>query len=341
MDEPDRRRTRAASVKDVASLANVSAKTVSNVVHGVPRVTAETRDRVLQAIEQLGYRPNMAARNLRQGRTGIIALAVPELHVPYFAELATMIIDLAHEAGYTVLVDQTERERDRELGIVEGRVAQLVDGIILSPLASTRADLEQRRDATPMVLLGERVAPGLADHVAIDNTAAARLATDHLIATGRRRIAAIGAQSTRPVTAGGLRLSGYRDALQAAGLPVAEELIIPAANFFRADGAMAMERLLQLPEPPDAVFCFSDLLAIGALRVLHDHGIRVPGQVALIGFDDIEESRFCYPRLSTISPDKESIARETLRMLRERIDGDRSAPRQLSLSATLIVREST
>jgi LacI family repressor for deo operon, udp, cdd, tsx, nupC, and nupG len=341
MDEPDRRRPRAASVKDVASLANVSPKTVSNVVNGIPRVTAETRDRVLRAIEQLGYRPNMAARNLRHGRTGIIALAVPELHVPYFADLSTAIIDLAQDAGFTVLVDQTEGDPAREAAIIEGRVAQLVDGIILSPLSSTPRDLEGRRDDTPIVLLGERVAPGLADHVTIDNVAAAKVATEHLITLGRLRIAAVGAPPIEPVTAGGLRLLGFREALRQAGLPEHQELIMPVPNYFRAEGARAMDRLLAVPEPPDAVFCFSDLMAIGAIRVLHDRGVRVPDDIAVIGFDDIEEGRFSHPRLSTMAPDKASIARESLRMLTERMAGDHSGPRQLTLSAQLIAREST
>lgn len=340
MDGAEKGRSRAVSVKDVASLARVSPKTVSNVVHGIPRVTAETRERVLRAIDELGYRPNLAARNLRRGRTGIIALAVPELHVPYFAELATYLIDLAQDVGYTVLVDQTERDRDRELTIVEGTVARLVDGIILSPLAITPQDMARRRDATPMVLLGERVAPGLADHVAIDNTEAARMATAHLLARGCRRIAVIGAQSTDPVTAGGLRLTGFRTAMAAAGVPVDESYVVPAANFFRQDGAAAMASLLALPSPPDAVFCFNDLMAIGALRVLHDHGVRVPDDIAVVGFDDIEEGLYTYPRLTTVAPDKEAIARESLRMLSERIEGDQSGPRQIILSSRLVVRES-
>jgi DNA-binding LacI/PurR family transcriptional regulator len=340
MNPPEKGRSRAVSVKDVANLARVSPKTVSNVVHGIPRVTAETRDRVLWAIDQLGYRPNLAARNLRRGRTGIIALAVPELHVPYFAELATYVIDHAQSLGYTVLVDQTERDRERELTIVEGTVARLVDGIILSPLAITATDMARRRDATPMVLLGERVAPGLADHVAIDNTEAARLAASHLLSTGRRRIAVIGAQSTDPVTAGGLRLTGFRQAMAAAGVPVEESLVVPAVNFFRHDGAAAMTTLLSSSPLPDAVFCFNDLMAIGALRVLHDHGLRVPDDVAVVGFDDIEEGLYTYPRLTTVAPDKEAIARESLRMLNERIEGDQSGPRQIILSSKLVVRES-
>lgn len=334
------RRPAAVSLADVAERAGVSAKTVSNVVHGNPRMSARTRERVEAVIQELGYRPNLAARNLRRGRTGLIALAVPELHVPYFAELATYVIDAAQERGYTVLIDQTEQDRERELTLVAGTVARMVDGIILSPIAIRPEDLRDRRDRTPIVLLGERVAPGTADHVAIDNTAAARLATEHLLGLGRRRIAAIGAQSTAPMTAGGLRLTGYRSALRAAGIRAAEELIVPTPTFFRADGAAAMRILIERDARPDAVFCFSDLLALGALRVMHDHGVRVPDDVALLGFDDIEDGRYSIPRLTTIAPDKRAIAEEAVALLLQRIGGDESPPQNVVTAADLVVRES-
>lgn len=334
-------RRRVVGVKDVARLAGVSPNTVSNVIHGTGRCGEQTKERVRWAIDQLGYRPNLAARNLRRGRTGVIALAVPELYVPYFAELATRIIDRAQAYDYTVIIEQTERDRDRELAIISGTVAHLVDGVILSPLESGARDLQRRRDTTPVVLLGERVTPGVADHVAVDNSAAARLATSHLIATGRRRIAAIGAQPVEPVTAGGLRLAGYQRALGEAGLPVAEELIVPAGTFFRADGAAAMEHLLDSGAEPDAVFCFNDLMALGAIRVLHDRGLRVPEDIAVVGFDDIEDGRYSYPRLTTIAPDKAAIADGALRLLLDRIDGDTTAAREIIAPVELKIRESS
>ncbi|HVX42508.1 MAG TPA: LacI family DNA-binding transcriptional regulator [Mycobacteriales bacterium] len=334
------RRPGAVSLTDVAQRAGVSPKTVSNVVHGVPRMSADTRDRVAAAIRDLGYRPNLAARNLRRGRTGLIALAVPELHVPYFAELATLVIDAAQERGYTVLIDQTEQDRDRELALVAGTVARMVDGIILSPIALRPADLKKRSDTTPIVLLGERIAPGTADHVAIDNSAAARAATEHLIGLGHRRIAAIGAQPTTPMTAGGLRLTGYRAALRAAGIPVRRELIVPAPTFFREDGAVAMRTLLDRDVHPDAVFCFSDLLAIGALRILQDRGLRAPEDLALVGFDDIEDGRYSIPRLTTVAPDKPALAAGAVELVLRRIEGDERPPQNVIVPATLRIRES-
>ncbi|HZE41242.1 MAG TPA: LacI family DNA-binding transcriptional regulator, partial [Stackebrandtia sp.] len=180
-------------LKDVAELAGVSIKTVSNVVNGYPHIRPETRRRVERAVSQLNYRPNLSARNLRAARSGVIALAVPELDVPYFAELARHVVAAAEDRGWTVLIDQTEGSRDRERVVTSGIRRELIDGLIFSPLALTADDLAERTDTTPMVLLGERVGgdarPPVADHILVDNVAAAREATAHLVGLGRRRVA--------------------------------------------------------------------------------------------------------------------------------------------------------
>ena len=332
-----------ASLRDVAKLAGVSVKTVSNVVNDYVHVTEGTRERVQRAIEELNYRPNPAARSLRKRRSGLIGLAVPELGIPYFSELAGLIIDAAAEQSWTVLIDQTDGVAERELLVSEGIRSHLLDGLIFSPLAMGAEQLALRQDDTPLVLLGERVFDGPADHVAIDNVAAARDATAHLVSLGRRRIAAIGDQ--RHVPAGRtahLRLEGYRQALTGAGLRYDEELVLPTDDYHRSDGAESMARLLELPEPPDAVLCFADLLALGALRTLLAAGRQVPGDVALVGFDDIEDSRFSTPTLTTIRPDKQQIARLAVSFLLSRIaDGLDTPPREVQARHDLVVREST
>lgn len=332
-----------ASLRDVAAVAGVSVKTVSNVVHAHPHVRPETRLRVQRALTDLNYRPNIAARNLRQRRSGIIALALPELDLAYFAELARCVIKQAAQHSWTVLIDQTDGLPERESLVLDGIRDQLIDGLIFSPLTATPHAIANRRDHTPTVLLGERVPGGTADHIVIDNVAAARDATEHLIATGHRRIAAIGDQRipVRPNTAS-LRLSGYRQALAAAGLSYDRRLVRTARQYHRADGAAAMQRLLNLDEPPDAVFCFSDLLALGALRTLASNGIAVPDDVAVVGFDDIEDGRYATPTLTTISPDKDQIARVAVSLLAERLTGaHETTPREVRARHRLIPREST
>ena len=330
------------SLRDVADRAGVSIKTVSNVVHGYVHVSSATRTRVQAVLDEMNYRPNLAARTLRSARTGLIALAVPELDLPYFAELARHVVREAERHGWTVLIDQTDGQLERERQVMNGIRAHLIDGVLFSPLAAGPAELTDREDHTPLVLLGERVYDGPFDHVAIDNVAAARIAVDHLLSLGRRRVGAIGEQNRPSSGTARLRSQGYAQALTAAGLPVDPARIVPTDSYHRADGAAAMAQLLDRDPDVDAVFCFNDLLALGAMRLLHERGRAVPGDVAVVGFDDIEEGRYSTPTLTTVRPDKEQIARLAVDLLAARLDGsDTQGPRELTAPFELAVREST
>jgi DNA-binding LacI/PurR family transcriptional regulator len=331
-----------ARIKDVAERAGVSVKTVSNVVNGYPFVAPQTRAKVQKALDELDYRPNLTARLLRGGRTGLIALAVPQIRMPYFAELAAQVVQVAKEHGWTVLIDETQGTLESERLVSEGIKSHLIDGLIVSPLALRAKDIQTRRDRTPLVMLGERLASAPVDHVSIDNVAGAAAAVAHLASLGCTRIAAIGSQ---PHISGGtaaLRLKGYRQALRNAHLPYDGTLVAPSAHYNRADGAAAMDALLDLEHPPDAVFCFNDLLAIGAIRALLARGYQVPRDVAVIGFDGIEEGEFSTPTLSTVAPDKHQIARLALEFLELRIaEGDAALPQEGFADFRLIIREST
>ena len=205
------------SLKDVAEHAGVSIKTVSNVVNNYPHVTPAMRARVQEAIDELGYRPNLTARHLRKGRTGIIALAVPELGNPYFAELAGAVIDAAAEHEFTVLLDHTRGDREQEVLVSQGFRAQVIDGLILSPLELEAEDLRARTDDVPLVLLGEREYDLPYDHIAIDNVAAARSAVRHLLSRGRSPDRLSGARTDSANRPAHLRLRGWREELTAAG----------------------------------------------------------------------------------------------------------------------------
>lgn len=329
-------------LKDVAERAGVSVKTVSNVVNGYVHVRPHTRARVEEALAELKYRPNLSARNLRMGRTGVIALAIPELDQPYFAELARHVVAAAARHRWTVLIDQTEGSLDEERAVAAGIRDQLIDGLIISPLALSADDLAADVDGTPMVLLGERVDHGPADHVVVDNVRAAREMTGHLAGLGRRRIAAIGAQRNPEGASARLRLLGYREALAEAGIDFDNALVAPARAWHRADGAAAMRSLLESGARPDAVFCFNDTLALGALRALAEAGVRVPADVAVAGFDDIEDGWFSTPTLSTVAPDKAGIARLAVELLAGRLGHDTAAPpREVSAGHRLVLRESS
>jgi DNA-binding LacI/PurR family transcriptional regulator len=336
----------AASLKDVAALAGVSVKTVSNVVNGYTYVAPPTREKVERALAELDYRPNLSARNLRQGRTGVVALALPELDAPYFAELTRFVIDAATERGWTVIIEQTDGRPERERQVLEGIREQRIDGLIFSPITVGRDELADRDDSTALVLLGERIFEGPTHHVAIDNQRAAREVTEHLLSLGRTRIAAIGRQTSPNANTAHLRLAGYKEALASAGLPYDEALAPPTDSYHRRDGAEVMERLLALEEPPQAVFCFNDLLALGAQRTALARGLRIPQDVAVAGFDDIEDGRYSTPTLTTVSPDKEQLARVAVEMLEQQIYGSRHTggrplPREVTAAHRLLVREST
>ncbi|GAA1753603.1 MULTISPECIES: LacI family DNA-binding transcriptional regulator [Streptomonospora] len=334
------------SLKDVAARAGVSVKTVSNVVNGYRHVTPATRQRVQQVIDELGYRPNLTARHLRKGRTGIIALALPELGNPYFAELADAVISYAAGLDYIVLLDHTNGRRDQEVLFAQGFRARLIDGLILSPIELENEDLLARGNDAPLVLLGEREYEAPHDHIAIDNVAAARTATRHLLDLGRRRVAFLGARHGRVRRVAHLRLRGWRAAIaESPGAAAGDELVAATDGYTRGDGAQAMARLLDSGVAPDAVFCYNDLIAIGAMRTLIERGLRVPEDVAVVGFDDIDDGRYCSTSLTTIAPHKQAIAQAAVDALLARLDGGDEAaqadPRYIRPGFALIRREST
>lgn len=332
-----------ARMTDVARVAGVSVKTVSNVVNEYPHVAPSTRARVLEAIQELNYRPHAIGRHLRRGRTGLLALAVPELDVPYFGELAALIVDVADERGYTVLIDQTNGDIARETIVMEGFRTRLIDGIIFSPLRAEITELVGRRDDTPMVLLGERISGGPIDHVAVDNIPAAAAVVEHMIGLGRRRIAYVGAEGPVRIGTGHLRHLGYLKALEAAGIEPNPAYQVQAGRWRRQDGVEQASVLLGLDEPPDAIFCATDTIALGVLFGLRRAGVRVPDDIALAGFDDVEESQYSEPPLTTVAPDMRLLARTAMNLLLLRVEGDPDAPppQDIAIPHHLVVREST
>jgi DNA-binding LacI/PurR family transcriptional regulator len=333
----------AVTLHDVAGAAGVSIKTVSNVINDYPYIREATREKVLAAIAELGYQPNLSARGLRSGRTGAISLIIPDLRNPYFAELADAVMRAAAEHGLALMIEQSAGIRERELEVLTGPRMRMVDGILFSVLALGQEDAALVDIPTPLVLLGERIFNGPADHVTMQNVAASRAATELMIAHGHRRILAFGAHERELIGSAGLRLEGYRQALTAAGMPVDEQLIVDVGNWHRADGARAMRSALASGLQFDAVVAFNDSIALGAVRVLQENGIRIPEDVAVIGFDDIDETRYSVPSLSTVDPGREKIARTAVRVLMERISdpGRTRPPQEIEAPFRIVEREST
>ncbi|MFI9561470.1 LacI family DNA-binding transcriptional regulator [Nonomuraea endophytica] len=334
-----------ATIKDVAKLAGVSIKTVSNVLNGYRYLTPETKAKVQEALIDLDYRPNISARNLRRGRTGIIALALPNINTPYFAELAERIVQEAEGHDLTVLIDCTAGNLEREKLVAEGFRSHLIDGVILQHWSLSERYLRGRPDKTPLVLLGERPVRS-ADNVAIDNREAAKTAVTHLLEIGRRRIGVLGARGGRrrpgQPQAAGRRHEGYANALDAYGIPFDPALVVsPQGSHSPEDVAKGVDELLAKAPDIDAIFCLNDRVALGAIRALITRGMRVPSDIAVVGIDDIEAARLTTPSLTTIAPDKAAIARTAVEMLAERIGGTDAPARRVTAEARLIAREST
>ncbi|WP_329269245.1 LacI family DNA-binding transcriptional regulator [Streptomyces pseudovenezuelae] len=308
------------TMRTVAERAEVSTKTVSNVINGTGSYSPETEQRVRAAIDELGYRINPFARGLRSRRTDTIALVLPNLCQPFYAELAEQIMRAPQTQGLKVVLHSTHGDARREQAVLSAH-PELVDGVIYVPHALGPEDYLSLPVTRPTVVLGERPADATAlslDYVETADEQGARAVVGHLLSRGRRRIAAIGGQ-TGP-RAGARRLRGYRAALAEAGVDYDDSLVISVDDADQwSSGVGAATRLLRQRARFDALFCFNDVVAVGALSVLTRSGVKVPSDVALAGFDDIEAARFASPPLTTVDLRRESIARTAVTLLRSRM----------------------
>ncbi|WP_229713398.1 LacI family DNA-binding transcriptional regulator [Streptomyces fuscichromogenes] len=333
-------------MRTVAEKAGVSMKTVSNVINGTGSFSEETGRRVRTAVEELGYRINPFARGLRSRRTGTIALLIPNVYQPFNAELAEQIIRAPETRGLKVVVETTRGDARREQALLTTSPGELVDGIIYVPHALSAEQYLALPVAQPMVVVSERPAEadGLnLDYVEIADEQGSHAAVTHLLAQGRRRVAAI-FEPAGP-RAGGRRLHGYRRALAEAGVDYDDSLVAHVDNAdLWSSGVGAATRLLRTRARFDALFCYNDVVAIGALSVLQRSGVAVPDDVALAGFDDIEAARFTTPPLTTVDPRRRSIARTAVELLRARTDAadSRALPgRTRTAGFELLVRQSS
>ena len=328
------------TMQDVAAHAGVSMKTVSNVVGGYARVSEKLRARVEQSIDELGYRPNVLGRRLATGRTGLVALAFADVGMPYFAELARQSSRSAQDFGYRLLLEETDGTLEGEREVVASSEAGLVDGFLFQPSVMSSAEVARHRGDLPIVLLGEAAAPLTMDRVMIDNEAAAMDATNHLLALGRRRIGFVGHEMQGLSNTSRLRISGYQQALENAGLEPRPELLVATPAVAASEAARHVGAAIDAGVEFDALVCRDDLAAIGALRAAQERALRVPHDIAITGWDDIAMSAVTYPSITTIAPDMEFLVRRALELLVERIEGYDGMGRHVIAPHHLVVRES-
>lgn len=328
-------------LKDVADLAGVSMKTVSNVVHEYAHISPAMRDRVQSAIDELGYRPHLTARRLATGKTGMIALAIPEIEQFYFAEMASLVGEEAGRHGYRMLVEQTLNDVEAERAVIRDREEGLVDGVIFQPARIDTLEIARLRPGTALVLLGEAARPVNTDHVMIDNTLASRAGVEMLLRKGRRRIAFLGTIRGDHTEATHLRLLGYQEALIAAGMSVDPRLVLQSDSFSFEDGVATVSAAIGAGIEFDAILCRDDLFGMAALRALHSAGLRVPAQVSVLGWDDTAMARHSTPALSSVSPDKPAIAATAFDLLKDRMQGYEGVGRHQIVQHSIVERATT
>ncbi len=331
---------RRSTIHDVAKAAGVSIKTVSRVARNEPRVSEPTRKKVLAAIEKLNYRPIVAARSTVGARSRILGLIVDNPNPTYVGDLLRGALNQARREGYHVLVEPpTAREplASQIMGLV--RQANL-DGMVLPPPISDDPDVLDALERADVAIA--RVAPStrleLGVCVAMDDLAASRLLTEHLLEMGHTDIGFVTGSAGEPTTL--LRLDGFRQALANAGVSVREEWIAPGAFTYKS-GMEAGERLLTGPDRPTAIFASNDDMAAGVMSVAHKHGLAIPADVSVVGFDDSAFAKVVWPQLTTVRQPVEEMAASAVAMLVERLREDDAEPAPMkTLEFAIVQRES-
>lgn len=326
------------TIKDVARAAGVSVATVSRVFNDSAPVTTDTRERVEAAAVRLGYSAHGAARSLITSRTSTVGVLLPDLHGEFFSEIIRGIDQAAQRRGYHLLVSSSHNNRS-ELEAAVRAMRGRVDGVIvMAPTNDMRASVQGIASRFPLVLLSDTAAPGDYDALGVANRQGGIDATRHLLGLGHRRIAIVRGPDHNHDAAD--RLDGYLAALDEAGVPRDRALELPG-DFTESSGHAAAERLLRRGRRPTAIFAANDATAIGVLSALHDRGVRVPEDVAVVGFDDIPTARYITPALTTIRVDICGLgARAATRLLQLVANGTARTHAREVIPATLVVRRS-
>lgn len=329
----------ASTLRDVAALANVSYGTVARVIHGKGDVAEETRKRVLAAIAQLDYRPNAIARSLRKRRSLTIGVAVSNILNPRFAAEVRGVQDVVEEEGYQTVLGNTDENPEKEARFLEMLLAQRVDGLVMIPAgAANRRYVDRFRAAgIPGVLLNRHL-EGV-DRVLSDNPGGIRLAMQHLLLLGHRRIGVIVAP-VATTTSGRERLAAYREMLRSVGIEPDPALVVEG-EFDQESGYRAALALLSRNDRPTALLATASFLTLGSLRAIQELGLRVPEDLSLIGFNEIEWAPFLSPPLTVVADDSREMGRESARLLFRRIRGELPPePVEIRIPAHLVVRRS-
>jgi LacI family transcriptional regulator len=323
--------------RDVARLAEVSQATVSRAMSKPSSVKPSTLERIRLAMRDLGYTPNAAAQAMKTGHTNTVGVVVADIKNPFYPEILDALTNTFYAAGKRVIVWNSDGYHDKNA--LEALAQGTIEGLVFTTIFEKSAELTESIKAGFPIVMVNRYVDGLStDQVRSQNTEGGSLVADYFLDHGKSRIACIfGPVKT---TTSSERLRGFLDRLATRGVQVEPEYLVQG-EFSHQSGLESMRHLLDLPEPPDAVFCGNDVMAFGALDLAKRQGIAVPGKVWVVGFDDVEMSSWDSFRLTTVRQDSQAMAREAARLLLKRIE-DPSRPREdICFPCALVIREST
>ncbi|HQV28558.1 MAG TPA: LacI family DNA-binding transcriptional regulator [Thermoflexales bacterium] len=328
--------TKRVTIVDVASKSGVSKSTVSRVLRGDGDVSEDVRLKVTRAAKRMNYQPSVFARSLRSQRSQAIGLIIPDIANPFFPEVVRSIQNTADARGYTVLLANSDWHVERERKYLDFARRYHLDGIIINPVSISPAEL--KKSGCPVVVIGSRAAYGVFDTVASDTLGSITCAVDHLVARGHVDLALIAGPIGNPGAT--VRARAFRESIAAHGLAVDEARIL-WFDFTRVGGQAASRALAAAAPRPTAVVCGNDLIAIGLMAGLRDAGVDVPGDLSVIGIDDIDAAAMTFPPLTSVSKDKTLLGARAATLLIDRIEGKLpDAPARERLDTTLIERSS-
>lgn len=330
-------------LKDIARELGVSTVTVSKALRGNRDISEETRQRILKRMKELNYQPNIMARGLASGKTYTVGLVVPDLVHPFFAEIAKAISGVVRENGRALVVASSEEDPEIEHQEIRALLQRGVDVLLIASCQPKLRHFYELGDERTPFLLIDRNYPYLAAHfVGSDDYRVGQVATEHLIDLGRKRIAHIsGRVRISPVFD---RMRGYRDTIVERGLPFAEELIVACDRFEESGdsaGYQAMQQLLSLPERPDAVFCYNDLTAVGAMEAALDAGLSIPDQIAFVGCGNFRYARYLRVPLTSVDQGPAGLGRTAGRLAQQLIKDPEMEPQTVLQEPTVVARAST
>lgn len=328
----------ASTIQDVAKAAGVSVATVSRVLNKSSSVTRSTREAVLDAIKQMDYRPNLLGRNLRRTETRLILALLPNIANPFYARIVKGMEDIARKNGYNVMLCNTDSNAERERVYLELLKNRLADGVIFMAPEIDGKELTAIGRDFPVVQCCEYKEGAQVPLASIDNHTAAKKAAKHLISLGHKRIGMISCDNSFLSTI--RREQGFKMALEEAGIVFDEQLVVYGDYSFKS-GRRAAFSLLALDERPTAIFAISDIMAIGVLRAAREKGLRVPEDLAVVGFDNISFASMCSPMLTTVSQPKYDIGCTAMELLLRKMRGELKEPVDIVLENELVIREST